>query len=129
MVREFVRASDPLLQPWAELDPTEAPNEFNFCGPPIAGSCSASTMKVGLAMSSAAMFWTLVVTFDVGSFFLPVMENAELQANIVLTCVVPVDAASAARLYYHNTAAHGVLLGTAKFAVAGVLDALVCRTH
>ena len=40
-------------------------------------------MKVGRALLSAGMFWTLGVTFYVGSFFVPVMENPELQANIV----------------------------------------------
>ena len=48
-----------------------------------------------------------------------------ISALIVLTCVVPVDAALAAKFYSRNAATHGVLLGTTMFAVAGVLDALI----
>lgn len=83
-------------------------------------------MKVGRVVLSACLFWVSGVTFYVGSYFVPIMSNPELQANIVLYYVAPVLAPLAASFYFRDAEnTSGVLVGTMMFAVAGSLDALI----
>lgn len=77
-------------------------------------------------MISAVIVWTIGVTAFVGSYFVPVMSDPDLQANWVLSLVLIPAAALGAHLYYrkgHPT--NGFVLGIAMFLVAMILDALI----
>ena len=78
------------------------------------------------AFISALMIQVIGVSAFVGSFFLPIMEDPELQANITLTLIIIPAATLGAYIYYrrgHQT--NGFLLGVTMFLIAGILDALI----
>lgn len=62
----------------------------------------------------------------VGSYFVPIMENPDLQANIVLMAAIIPAAYLGAYLYYRRGyTTHGFLLGGTMFCGAIVLDAII----
>ena len=72
------------------------------------------------------LFWTTGVAFFLASFSVPVMSDAELQANIVLFIVVPPLAVLGAWVYYRGgSSTPGYALGVLMFAVGGTMDALI----
>lgn len=77
-------------------------------------------------MISSATVYVLGITAYVGSFFVPLMENAELQANVVLMVAIVPAATFGAHLYYrkgHTT--HGLALGGMMFIGAMILDTVI----
>ncbi|NND34053.1 MAG: DUF5367 family protein [Saprospiraceae bacterium] len=75
---------------------------------------------------SALIIYAIGVTAFVASYLIPVMADADLQANWVLSIVLVPAAALGAHIYYrkgHET--NGFVLGLAMFLVAALLDAIV----
>ncbi|MEL6926225.1 MAG: DUF5367 family protein [Bacteroidota bacterium] len=75
---------------------------------------------------SALIVYAIGVTSFVVSYFVPIMEDADLQANWVLSIMIIPAACLGAHLYYrkgHYT--NGFVLGAVMFLVAMILDALI----
>lgn len=78
------------------------------------------------AVLSSIVVYLIGILAFVGSHFIPVLEDPDLQANIVLMAVIIPAAYLGAILYYrrgHTT--HGLILGTAMFTGAILLDAVI----
>ena len=83
-------------------------------------------MKTLRAIVIGTGIWGLGVAAFVLSFFIPVIENAELQANLVLLLTVAPLVWFGSKLYYRKEKkTHGLLLGLTFFLIAAVLDALL----
>ena len=83
-------------------------------------------MNIKRAMLSAVIVWTLGVSVYVGSFFIVLMEDPDLQANLVLTLVVIPIAIFGAYFYYRKRdKTNGFKLGVFMFIIAMILDALI----
>lgn len=83
-------------------------------------------MKIKRAILSAAMVWALGVTAYILSFFVTLLENPELQANIVLTLALIPSVILGAKIYYKTGAeTHGFKLGAFMFLVTICFDALI----
>jgi len=77
------------------------------------------------ALSSVTVYILGILAY-VGSFFIPIMNDPELQANIVLMLAIMPAAYLGAHTYYkrgHTT--HGTTLGLAMFSGAIILDAII----
>jgi hypothetical protein len=77
------------------------------------------------AISSIIVYMLGILAY-VGSFFIPIMNNPELQANLVLAIAIMPAAYLGAHIYYkkpHGT--HGFVLGIAMFVCAIILDAII----
>lgn len=75
---------------------------------------------------SAVIIWAIGVTAFVGSYFVPLMSDPDLQANWVLSLVLIPAASLGTHIYYrkgHQT--NGFVLGIAMFLVTMILDALI----
>ncbi len=83
-------------------------------------------MKTLRTIGIGTLIWVLGVTLYTLSFFVPIMENAESQANLVLFLgIVPIVWLGCQLYYRNNREAHGLLLGLVFFAISGILDALI----
>ena len=74
----------------------------------------------------SVLAYTLGVSAFLGSFFVPILSDAELQANLVLAVAIIPAAILGARMYYrkgHQT--NSFLLGGAMFFITMILDALI----
>jgi hypothetical protein len=77
-------------------------------------------------MISSMVVYVLGILAFVGSYFVPIMENPELQANIVLMAAIIPAAYFGAYLYYRRgNITHGFVLGSVLFLSAIVLDAII----
>lgn len=77
------------------------------------------------AISSIVVYIIGIIAY-IGSFFVPIMEDPDYQANLVLMVAILPAAILGARLYYrrgHDT--HGILLGVVMFLGAMILDAVI----
>jgi len=78
-----------------------------------------------LIISSLTVYILGILAF-VGSYFVPFMEDADFQANMVLMIVVIPAAFLGAHLYYRRgNATNGFLLGSTMFLSAMILDAII----
>ena len=78
------------------------------------------------ATISALIVYVIAIIAFVGSYFFPIMADADLQANWVLSIVLIPAAFLGAHIYYrkgHQT--NGFILGVCMFLVAMVLDAII----
>ncbi|NBC05436.1 MAG: hypothetical protein GVY20_17255 [Bacteroidetes bacterium] len=78
------------------------------------------------AVISSIVVYILGILAYVGSFFIPIMNDPELQANLVLMIAIVPAAILGARIYYkrgHTTS--GFVLGFAMFLGAIILDAII----
>lgn len=78
------------------------------------------------AALSSIIVYIIGITAYIGSFFVPIMEDPDDQANLVLMLAIIPAAILGARLYYrrgHDT--HGILLGVIMFLGAMILDTLI----
>ncbi len=83
-------------------------------------------MKKIRAITIGMGIWGLGVGAFVSSFFIPLLENAQLQANLVLFLAVVPLVWFGAKLYYKSgSTTQGVWVGLTFFLVAAVLDALI----
>jgi len=71
------------------------------------------------------IIWIIGVGFYSLSFYIHILEDADLQANILLTLsVMPLVWFGTKAFYKMGNHVNGVLLGFAYFLIAGVLDAV-----
>ncbi len=78
------------------------------------------------AMLSALIAWTIGVTAYVTSFFIPVMNDQEAQANLVLlVALIPAATVGARHYYLRGSTTSGLVLGTFMFMNTIVLDAAI----
>ncbi|WP_417611933.1 DUF5367 family protein [Owenweeksia hongkongensis] len=78
-----------------------------------------------VAISAATVYAIGILAF-VGSYFVPLLDDADFQANLVLMIAIIPAAYLGAHLYYrkaHGT--NGFLLGGSMFLGAMILDALI----
>lgn len=81
------------------------------------------TLKV---IGIGIIIWMLGVSIYTVSFYIPLLENLELQANIALSLgVLPLVWLGAKRYYNKKSSTKGYWLGVAFFATAAILDALI----
>ncbi len=84
------------------------------------------TLNLKHAGISSLMVYAIGILAFVGSYFVPLMENPDLQANIVLMVAIAPAAFVGAHLYYRRGhTIHGGLVGATMFTGAIVLDALI----
>lgn len=78
------------------------------------------------AIISSLVVYLLGILAFVSSYFVPIMEDPDLQANIVLMAAVIPAAYLGAYLYYRRGyTTHGFLLGSTMFSGAIILDAII----
>ncbi|MEL6917126.1 MAG: DUF5367 family protein [Bacteroidota bacterium] len=83
-------------------------------------------MKIFRAIIIGMFIWVIGVSIYSLSFYVPVLEDLELQANIVLfTTIVPLVWFGCHIYYKKDKTIHGFLLGQTLFIIAGILDALI----
>ncbi|AEV31298.1 hypothetical protein Oweho_0276 [Owenweeksia hongkongensis DSM 17368] len=78
------------------------------------------------AVISAATVYAIGILTFVSSYFIPLLDDPDYQANLVLMIAIIPAAYLGAHLYYrkaHNT--NGFILGASMFVGAMVLDALI----
>jgi len=83
-------------------------------------------MKLTRIIGFGLLIWIIGVTLYTLSFYMPIIENAEQQANIWLSIVIIPVVWFGAKLYYKkgvNT--HGIWVGLVFFIISGILDALI----
>ena len=71
------------------------------------------------------LIWILVVSFYLLSFYLPVLENSELQSNIVLAVAIIPCGSLGTYLFYKKSYRKPSILALIFIAVSIVLDRLV----
>jgi hypothetical protein len=75
---------------------------------------------------SSLVVYILGILAFVGSYFVPIMDDPDLQANIVLMAAIIPAACFGAYLYYQRgNTTHGFVLGFTMFSGAIVLDAII----
>jgi len=75
---------------------------------------------------SCLVIYGLGIVSFVGSYFVPIMKDPDLQANLVLMAALIPAATTGAYLYYRRgNTTHGVVLGSVLFLSAIVLDAII----
>ena len=83
-------------------------------------------MKHVRAIGIGIFIWIIGVSLYTFSFYIPILENPELQANIFLSIGVVPLVWFGSKLYYRkNYTTKGYWLGLVFFSIAAVLDALV----
>ena len=83
-------------------------------------------MKHVRAIGIGIFIWIIGVSLYTFSFYIPVLENPDLQANIFLSIGVVPLVWFGSKLYYRkNNTTKGYWLGLVFFSIAAVLDALV----
>lgn len=83
-------------------------------------------MKTIRAILVGVVIWILGVSAYTVSFYLPIIEDAELQANLVLLLsIIPLVWFGSVAYYKKEKATHGFLVGLVFLAVSGILDALI----
>ncbi|AZQ59339.1 hypothetical protein EJ994_11160 [Maribacter sp. MJ134] len=83
-------------------------------------------MKLTRAISIGILIWIIGVSLYASSFYVPLLEDAEQQANIWLSIVIVPVVWYGAKLYYRNNInTHGLRVGLIFFIISAVLDALI----
>lgn len=78
------------------------------------------------AIICSLVVYVLGILAFVGSYFVPIMEDPDLQANIVLIAAIIPAAYIGAYLYYRRgNSTHGFVLGGVMFSSAILLDAII----
>ena len=83
-------------------------------------------LNIKHAAISAVVVYIIGIIAYVGSFFIPILNDPELQANLVLMIAIIPAASLGTHIYYkkgHDT--NGFILGSAMFLSAIILDALI----
>ena len=83
-------------------------------------------MKITRTLGFGLLIWVIGVMLYALSFYVPILENAEQQANLWLSIVIIPVVWFGAKLYYKKgVTTNGILVGTVFFLIAGILDALI----
>lgn len=78
------------------------------------------------AIITGVLVWTVAVTVFSISFFIPVMEDLELQANLMLALFLAPTVSVATGLFYLNGATmHGLTFASIALGTGVVLDATI----
>ncbi|WP_339708247.1 DUF5367 family protein [uncultured Kriegella sp.] len=73
----------------------------------------------------AILVWVLGVSFYLGSFYVPLLENQEQQANIALAIGIIPSALLATYLYYRKRKMKPAILALTFVSIAVLLDVLI----
>ena len=83
-------------------------------------------MKTKRAIILGVAIWIIAILFYLLSYYIPILENAETQANLVLFVVVIPLVWIGCFFYYKNGyKTHGYLVGQTMLLTAATLDALI----
>ena len=83
-------------------------------------------MKTIRAILIGIIIWILGVSVYTISFYLPLLENEELQANLILfIAVIPLVWNGSALYYKKDKETHGIWIGLMFLAVSAFFDALI----
>jgi len=83
-------------------------------------------MKTIRAILVGCLIWILGSSFYTASYFIPILDNLELQANLVLAITIIPNAWLGAHIFYRKGAEmHGLKLGTLVATTAIILDAII----
>lgn len=83
-------------------------------------------MKTKRAILSGMFIWILGILFYSISYYVPIIESAESQANMVLFIVViPLVWIASSFYYKEDKKTHGILVGQTMLLTAIILDALI----
>ncbi len=83
-------------------------------------------MKYTKALFIGILIWIIGVNLYAGSYYVPLLENAEQQANIWLSIVIVPVVWFGAKFYYRNGInANGFSTGLIFFIMSAILDALI----
>ncbi|WP_430409566.1 DUF5367 family protein [Kordia sp.] len=84
------------------------------------------TINLKNAIYAGLFVYSIGITFFIGSYYAPLIDDPELQSNLILAIVIIPVAMLGAMFYYHkSTQTHGLLVGLVLFLIAGILDALI----
>ena len=81
--------------------------------------------KTLLSIVYGVLVWILGLSFYLVSFYIPVLENSELQSNIVLATAIIPCASLGTYLFYKKSYRKPSLLALTFIAVSIVLDSLI----
>ncbi|WP_366523627.1 DUF5367 family protein [uncultured Kordia sp.] len=77
-------------------------------------------------MFTGLLVFVIGITFFIGSYYIPLLENQALQSSLVLTVVIIPAAILGAIFYYRKSnPTYCLLLGLILFLIAGILDTLI----
>jgi len=83
-------------------------------------------MKQLRAISIGIIIWIIGVSLYASSYYVPLLEDAEQQANIWLSIVIVPVVWLGAKLYYgKNIHTHGFWIGLVFLTISAILDALI----
>lgn len=83
-------------------------------------------MKLTRTIGFGILIWIVGVTLYTLSFYIPLLEDADQQANIWLSIVILPVVWFASKLYYRNeVTTHGFWTGLVFFITSALLDALI----
>ncbi|MDL5514284.1 DUF5367 family protein [Arenibacter sp. M-2] len=83
-------------------------------------------MKIKRALLIGILIWIIAILFYSASYYVPIMENREAQANLVLfVVVIPLVWLGCAFYYKNDLQTHGYLVGQTMLLTAVVLDGLI----
>tara|TARA_R110000868_G_C10949382_1_gene767692 strand:- start:2747 stop:3148 length:402 start_codon:yes stop_codon:yes gene_type:complete len=83
-------------------------------------------MKIKRALLAGMAIWVIAILFYSISYYFPVLENVETQANLVLFVLVPPLVWLGCTFYYKkDLQTHGYLVGQTMLLTAVILDALI----
>jgi hypothetical protein len=84
------------------------------------------SLNIKHAIISSIVVYVFGILAFVGSYFVPLLEDPDLQANIVLMAAIIPAAVLGAYLYYRRGyTTHGFVLGSVLFSSAIILDAII----
>lgn len=83
-------------------------------------------MKYTRVLFVGILIWIIGVSLYTFSYYVPLLENAEQQANIWLSIIIVPLVWLGSKLYYRNGAhTHGLRTGLIFFGISAILDALI----
>lgn len=83
-------------------------------------------MKLARTMGFGLLIWTIGVNLYALSYYLPVLEDAEKQANIWLSIIIIPVVWFCSKLHYKKgETLHGLWAGGIFFGISAILDALI----
>jgi len=83
-------------------------------------------MKLVRTISFGILIWIIGVTLYTLSFYIPILEDADQQANLWLSIVIVPVVWFASKLYYNKkVTTHGFWTGMIFFITSAILDALI----
>ena len=83
-------------------------------------------MKIKRALLAGMAIWVIAILFYSISYYFPVLENVETQANLVLFVLVPPLVWLGCTFYYKkDNQTHGYLVGQTMLLTAAALDVFI----